>query len=365
LRTNLIRGLVSDRLREVRVELFGANGGPELARRIGVPARSWTNYEGGVTVPGEVALAFLEVTACSPHWLLTGEGPKYEGSFPGFDGQEWTQTDRGQQAEDGFPFADSSWDGAPALDHAQAATRQLSSDPSVEVFMLAAKRAQFAPQPAEPMRSRGSLEPRDDAPRYAPRALAPPEDYRSERSRGSLEPRDDAPRYMPRVMAPPEESRTELVHLRAEAALPELAAPRDYESDPHGPLGVAAMDFSREHRFDRSSEIVRLRTRVVELVKHSTVETVQDVHTSLALQNENRYLRQNCESLRQFAAETAGRGLTDHAPQRQMSEMSPAARPQVVAVAAVPAEPPRPSALACSGMLGKPTFYDFRPRTTS
>ena len=63
--------------REVRQEIFGDHGGPELARRLGLPARTWYNYETGVTVPAEVLLGFIEQTGANPIWLLTGEGPRY------------------------------------------------------------------------------------------------------------------------------------------------------------------------------------------------------------------------------------------------------------------------------------------------
>jgi hypothetical protein len=71
------KALLADRLRLIRVELFGVRGGAPLAEAVGVPLRSWYNYERGVTVPAEVLLRFLDVTAADPHWLLTGEGPKY------------------------------------------------------------------------------------------------------------------------------------------------------------------------------------------------------------------------------------------------------------------------------------------------
>jgi hypothetical protein len=72
-----VKASLSRRLREIRQELFGEHGGPELARRLGLPARTWYNYETGVTVPAEVLLSFIEQTAASPSWLLVGEGPKY------------------------------------------------------------------------------------------------------------------------------------------------------------------------------------------------------------------------------------------------------------------------------------------------
>jgi predicted ester cyclase len=68
---------LSTRLREIREELFGAHGGPDLARRLNLPARTWYDYETGVTVPAEVLLSFIEQTGAEPHWLLAGEGPKY------------------------------------------------------------------------------------------------------------------------------------------------------------------------------------------------------------------------------------------------------------------------------------------------
>ena len=72
-----VKAALSRRLREVRQELFGEHGGPELARRLSLPARTWYNYETGVTVPAEVLLGFIDQTGANPLWLLTGEGPKY------------------------------------------------------------------------------------------------------------------------------------------------------------------------------------------------------------------------------------------------------------------------------------------------
>jgi hypothetical protein len=72
-----IKAVISNRLKEVRQDLFGEHGGPELARRLNLPARTWYNYETGVTVPAEVLLGFIDQTGANPMWLLTGEGPKY------------------------------------------------------------------------------------------------------------------------------------------------------------------------------------------------------------------------------------------------------------------------------------------------
>jgi hypothetical protein len=72
-----IKAALSRRLREVRQDLFGEHGGPELARRLNLPARTWYNYETGVTVPAEVLLTFIDQTGASPVWLLSGEGSKF------------------------------------------------------------------------------------------------------------------------------------------------------------------------------------------------------------------------------------------------------------------------------------------------
>ena len=76
-----IKASLSRRLREIRQELFGEHGGPELARRLNLPARTWYNYETGVTVPAEVLLGFIDQTGANPLWLLAGEGPKYRRSL--------------------------------------------------------------------------------------------------------------------------------------------------------------------------------------------------------------------------------------------------------------------------------------------
>ncbi len=72
-----VKAVLSNRLREIRQELYGEHGGPELARCLDLPARTWYNYETGVTVPAEILLAFIDQTGTNPMWLLSGEGPKY------------------------------------------------------------------------------------------------------------------------------------------------------------------------------------------------------------------------------------------------------------------------------------------------
>ena len=68
---------LAERLSSLRLELFGDRGGPEMARRLGIPVRTWYNYEGGGTVPAEVVLKIIELTSVEPTWLLHGKGPKF------------------------------------------------------------------------------------------------------------------------------------------------------------------------------------------------------------------------------------------------------------------------------------------------
>jgi hypothetical protein len=55
-----LKSQLAERLRALRIELFGDRGGPELARQLEIPNRTWYNYEIGVTVPAEVLLRFIE-----------------------------------------------------------------------------------------------------------------------------------------------------------------------------------------------------------------------------------------------------------------------------------------------------------------
>jgi hypothetical protein len=73
---------LAERLAGLRSELFGERGGPEMARRLGIPVRTWYNYEAGVTVPAEVILKIIELTAIEPSWLLHGKGPKFRQGAP-------------------------------------------------------------------------------------------------------------------------------------------------------------------------------------------------------------------------------------------------------------------------------------------
>src|SRR5690348_12776414 len=68
---------VTDRVKQVRIELFGVDGGPLVARSLGIPWRTWAHYEAGMTMPATVMLKFIQLTSVEPGWLLNGNGPKY------------------------------------------------------------------------------------------------------------------------------------------------------------------------------------------------------------------------------------------------------------------------------------------------
>jgi len=75
--------LLAHRVRAIREELFGEHGGPLLADALHLPVRTWLNYEAGCTIPAQVILDFIEITAAHPHWLLTGDGDKFVAGFRG------------------------------------------------------------------------------------------------------------------------------------------------------------------------------------------------------------------------------------------------------------------------------------------
>jgi hypothetical protein len=65
------------RLREVRAEFYGEHGAQFLADALGIPLRTWLNYESGVTMPAEVVLRLIVATDVNPSWLLSGRGERY------------------------------------------------------------------------------------------------------------------------------------------------------------------------------------------------------------------------------------------------------------------------------------------------
>ena len=81
---------LAQRVRQVRLELYGENGSPVLAEALGIPAGTWANYESGVTIPALVAPKFIALTRADPNWLLTGELTE--------DGARYTAHERAEAA---------------------------------------------------------------------------------------------------------------------------------------------------------------------------------------------------------------------------------------------------------------------------
>ena len=65
------------RVLEARRATFGNEGVPQLAEALGIPVRTWENYEVGVAIPDTIILRFLCLTESAPLWLLSGEEPRY------------------------------------------------------------------------------------------------------------------------------------------------------------------------------------------------------------------------------------------------------------------------------------------------
>jgi hypothetical protein len=68
---------LSQRVREVREDLYGPHGAQFLADALDLPLRTWVNYERGVTIPAGVILRLIVATGVGPRWLQSGLGPKY------------------------------------------------------------------------------------------------------------------------------------------------------------------------------------------------------------------------------------------------------------------------------------------------
>ena len=71
------RSGVFSRIILIRREIYGDEGIPRLAEELGIPPRTWANYEAGVTIPDTILLAFLCATSAAPRWLLLGEGLRF------------------------------------------------------------------------------------------------------------------------------------------------------------------------------------------------------------------------------------------------------------------------------------------------
>ena len=69
---------LSERVLTIRRDRYGDDVA-ELALAVGVPQRTWENYEAGVTMPAPIMLRFLDVTGANPRWVLTGKGTRYLG----------------------------------------------------------------------------------------------------------------------------------------------------------------------------------------------------------------------------------------------------------------------------------------------
>jgi hypothetical protein len=76
-RTTIGNATLATRVRDIRVELFGEDGPAHVAALLGLPTRTWTNYEDGVTLPATVLLRFIDVTGANPAWLLSGQGDRF------------------------------------------------------------------------------------------------------------------------------------------------------------------------------------------------------------------------------------------------------------------------------------------------
>jgi hypothetical protein len=77
-----VRAALAGRIVALRAELFGERGGAAMARQLGLPLRTWYNYEAGTAIPAEIVLSIIELTAVEPAWLLHGRGSKYRLTRP-------------------------------------------------------------------------------------------------------------------------------------------------------------------------------------------------------------------------------------------------------------------------------------------
>ena len=69
---------LAERLREIREDLYGEDETQLFADALEIPLQTWLNYESGVVAPASVVLQLLVVAHVNPHWLLTGQGEKYD-----------------------------------------------------------------------------------------------------------------------------------------------------------------------------------------------------------------------------------------------------------------------------------------------
>jgi len=70
---------LGERIRAIRIDLFGEFRRLELARLLRISDRKLERFETGSTLPAEIILILMEVTGANPHWLQSGEGERYLG----------------------------------------------------------------------------------------------------------------------------------------------------------------------------------------------------------------------------------------------------------------------------------------------
>lgn len=66
---------ICNRMRQIRLRVFGSRGKARFARELGVRATTYQGYERDRIPPVEVVLRAVEVTGCDLVWLLTGRLP--------------------------------------------------------------------------------------------------------------------------------------------------------------------------------------------------------------------------------------------------------------------------------------------------
>jgi hypothetical protein len=71
-----------ERVRAIRLEQFGPDGGATLASLLGVSQRRIAQLEIDDQTPGHFLLGFIEVTGANPSWLLSGRGERYRAIQP-------------------------------------------------------------------------------------------------------------------------------------------------------------------------------------------------------------------------------------------------------------------------------------------
>ncbi len=70
----------SERLRNLRIHLFGERGQKHFAQYIGIPQSSLGKYEKSVSPNVQSLERIILRTGCSPRWLVIGEGDMFESS---------------------------------------------------------------------------------------------------------------------------------------------------------------------------------------------------------------------------------------------------------------------------------------------